>query len=260
VTKRARYIFALLIWIAAMLAAAPPSHAIDYYEIQIYDTDTAPVGHLTLELHSNTTTTATGQLAKSQTDVYQIHETVEGTYGVLRWLEVGQYFCTAKLSNGDYEYSGSRTKVHFGIPQTFEWPVQFGGNIELDYMRHAAEENPLTLELRPIAGANYKDFRLVTDFAFIDPFSGPGAHRGMQFDPSGMLVYKLSDWLSPAVEYYGDMGSIQPLAKVQEQQHYIVPALNFDFIPRLELNLGVGIGLTRASNGIFLKSIVGWTF
>ena len=91
-------------------------------------------------------------------DVYQVHETVEGTYGVLRWLEVGQYFCTAKLSNGDYEYSGSRTKVHFGIPQTFEWPVQFGGNIELDYMRHAAEENPLTLELRPIAGANYRDF------------------------------------------------------------------------------------------------------
>ena len=157
--------------------------------------DTTPAGHLQLELHSNTTSTATGQLAKSQMDVYQVHETVEATYGVLRWLEVGQYFCTAKLSNGDYEYSGSRTKVHFGIPQTFEWPVQFGGNVELDYMRHAAEENPTTLELRPIAGANYKAFRLVGNFAFEDPFSGPGTHHGMQFDPSGMLVYKLNDWL-----------------------------------------------------------------
>ncbi|MGC2277029.1 MAG: hypothetical protein WA571_13530 [Candidatus Binatus sp.] len=56
------------------------------------------------------------------------------------------------------------------------------------------------------------------------------------------------------------MGSIQPLAKVDEQQRYIVPALNFYLLPQLELNLGVGIGLTRASNGIFLKSIVGWTF
>ena len=255
-----RHIFTLLVLMAAMLVDARASRAIDFYEIQIYDTDTAPVGHLTLELHSNTTSTATGKLAKSQTDVYQIHETVEGTYGVLRWLEVGQYFATAKLSNGDYEYSGSRTKVHFGIPQTFEWPVQFGGNIELDYMRHAAEENPTTLELRPIAGANIKKFRLVGNFAFEDPFSGPGAHHGMQFDPSGMLVYKLNDWLSPAVEYYGDMGSIQPLAKVQEQQHFIVPTLNFYVIPQLELNLGVGIGLTRASNAVFLKSIVGWTF
>ena len=74
--------------------------------------------------------------------------------------------------------------------------MQFGGNVELDYMRHAAEENPTTLELRPIAGANYKAFRLVGNFAFEDPFSGPGAHHGMQFDPSGMLVYKLNDWLS----------------------------------------------------------------
>jgi hypothetical protein len=260
VIRLVRHRFAIALGIVAMLAVARPSHAIDFYEIQIYDTYTAPVGHLTLELHSNTTTTATGQLAKSQSDVYQIHETVEGTYGVLRWLEVGQYLDTAKLSNGNYEYTGARTKVHFGIPQTFEWPVQFGGNIEFDYVRQAAEQNPLTLELRPIVGTSFKGFRLVGNFAFVDPFSGPGAHRGFQFNPSGELIYKLNRWLSPAVEYYGDMGSIQPLAKVQEQQHFIVPALNFDFIPQLELNLGVGIGVTRASNGVFLKSIVGWTF
>lgn len=253
-------ILGLFVGIVAMFVGPPPSCAIDFYEIQIYDTDTAPVGHLTLELHSNTTSTATGQLAKNQIDLYQIHETLESTYGVLRWLEIGQYLATAKLSNGDYEYSGSRTKVHFGIPQTFEWPVQFGGNIELDYMRRAAEENPMTLELRPIVGTSFKGFRLVGDFPFIKPFSGPQTHRGFQFDPSGELLYELNRWVSPALEYYGDMGPIQPLAKVQEQQHFIVPALNFDFMPQLELNFGVGIGLTRASNGVFIKSIVGWTF
>jgi hypothetical protein len=259
-TKLFRHVLTSSICIVAMLAAAHSSFAIDFYEIQIYDTDTAPLGHLVLELHSNTATTATGELAKSQMDVHQIHETLEATYGLLRWLEVGQYFATAKLSNGDYEYSGSRTKVHFGIPQTFEWPVQFGGNIELDYMRRAAEENPFTLELRPIAGASYKAFRLVADFPFIEPFSGPQAHRGFQFDPSGELIYELNRWVSPALEYYGDMGPVQPLEKIQEQQHFIVPALSFYFIPQLELNLGVGLGVTRASDGVFLKSIVGWTF
>jgi hypothetical protein len=258
--KFVRQSIALVACVATILTIATSSHAIDFYEIQIYDTDTEPVGHLTLELHSNSTTTATGKLAKSQMDVYQVHETVEATYGVLRWLEVGQYLATAKLSNGEYEYAGSRTKIHFGIPQTFEWPVQFGGNVELDYMRHGTEENPTTLELRPIAGASFKKFRLVGNFAFEDPFSGRGAHRGFQFNPSGMLVYDLNRWVSPAVEYYGDMGSIQPLAKVQDQQHFVVPTLNFHFIPQLELNLGVGFGVTRASNGVFLKSIVGWTF
>ena len=253
-------ILTLCVCVIAMLADARPSHAIDFYEIQIYDTDTTPQGHLTLELHSNTTTTATGQLAKSQMNAHQIHETLEATYGLLRWVEVGQYFATAKLSNGEYEYAGSRTKIHFGIPQTFDWPVQFGANIEFDYMRRAAEENPTTLELRPIVGTSYKKFRLVANLAFEDPFSGPGAHRGFQFDPSGELVYELNHWVSPALEYYGDMGSIQPLAKVQDQQHFIVPTLNFHFLPQLEVNLGVGFGVTRASNGVFLKSIVGWTF
>jgi len=260
VTKYVRHIFALSVCIAAMLAVARPSHAIDFYEIEIYDTDTAPAGHLALELHSNTTSTATGQLAKSEMDVHQVHETLEGSYGLVSWLEVGQYLATAKLSNGDYEYSGSRTKVHFAVPQTFEWPVQFGANIELDYMRRAAEENPLSLELRPIAGASYKGFRLVGNFAFEKPFNGPQTHRGVQIEPSGELLYALNHWVSPALEYYGDMGPIQPLEKAQEQQHFIVPALNFDFIAQLELNLGVGIGVTRASHGIFLKSIVGWTF
>jgi hypothetical protein len=56
------------------------------------------------------------------------------------------------------------------------------------------------------------------------------------------------------------MGAIAALPSVARQQHFIVPAANLNLIDRLELNLGVGIGLTRASNGVFLKSIVGWTF
>jgi hypothetical protein len=246
--------------IAAALVGTREARAIDFYEIQIYDTDTAPVGHLTLELHSNSTATATGELAKGEMDVYQVHETVEGTFGVLHWLEIGQYLCTAVFPGDSYQYSGSRSKIHFGIPQTFEWPVQFGGNIELDYMRQQAEENPFNLELRPIVGASYKDFRFVANLALEKPFRGPQTHDGFQFDPSGEVAYKLNRWVSPAVEYYGDMGPIQPLPSLQKQQHFLVPALNFDLLPQLELNFGVGVGLTNASDGVFVKSIVGWTF
>jgi hypothetical protein len=235
--------------------------AIDFYEIQIYPTETDPQYHLQVELHSNSTTTAVGHRAKDQIDPYQIHETIETTYGLLPWLEVGQYFCTAKLDNGHYEYAGSRSKVHFNIPQTFEWPVSFGGNIELDYMRRAAEDQPLTLELRPIAETHYRGFTLVVNMPFEKPFSGPGTHKGVSLSPQGELEYdKLFWWLSPGVEYYGDIGAIRSLPGAQQQQHFIVPALNFHFVEQLELNIGVGIGLTRASNGTIVKTIVGWTF
>jgi hypothetical protein len=254
------YLCGMAIEVAVAFVFVPAAHAIDFYEIQIYDTNTAPMGHLELELHSNSVTTATGEQAKEAMDVYQVHETVEGTFGVLRWLEIGQYFCTAVFPADGYQYSGSRSKIHFGIPQTFDWPVQFGGNIELDYMRRQAEENPLNLELRSIVGASYKGFRFVVNLALEKPFRGPQTHDGFQFDPSGEVVYELNKWVSPAVEYYGDMGPIRPLPSLQDQQHFIVPALNFDLLPQLELNFGVGIGLTDASDGVFIKSIVGWTF
>ena len=253
---------AALIAIAVTLVfAAGNAHAIDFYEIQIYPTETAPVGHLQLELHSNSVTTATGVEAREQINPYQIHETLEATYGVLAWGEIGQYFATVRLDNGNYEYAGSRSKFHFGIPQTMDWPVSFGGNLEFDYMRRAAEENPMTFEMRPIAETRIGRLTIIGNFAFEKPFSGPGTHKGVTFDPSGEVEYdKLLWWLSPAVEYYGDMGALSHLPGVQTQQHFIVPAFNFDLIDRMELNLGVGFGLTRASNGTFVKSIVGWTF
>jgi hypothetical protein len=255
--RRLTMTIAAVTWV---IASASRAQAIDFYEIQIYDIYTTPPWHLTLELHSNTVNTATGVAAKEALHPYQIHETLEATYGILQWLEIGQYFATAKLGAGNYEYAGSRTKCHFGIPQTFDWPIRFGGNVQLDYMRFAAEENPFSLELRPIVETSIGKFTIVGNFPFSDPFNGPGAHKGFQFSPSGEIVYDLSRWGAPAIEYYGDMGAIAALPSVQRQQHFIVPTANLYLIDRLELNLGVGIGLTRASNGVFLKSIVGWTF
>lgn len=46
----------------------------------------------------------------------------------------------------------------------------------------------------------------------------------------------------------------------QQQRHFIVPTINLDLLKQLEINLGVAIGITKASNGVFLKSIIGWTF
>ena len=119
----------------------------------------------------------------------------------------------------------------------------------------------MTLEIRPIAESHFGKLTVIANFAFEKPFSGPGTHKGVTFEPSGEVEYnRLLWWLSPAVEYYGDMGALSGLPGVQSQQHFIVPALNFDLLGQLEMNLGVGIGLTRASNGTFVKSILGWTF
>ena len=72
-------------------------------------------------------------------------------------------------------------------------------------MRHAAEENPLTLELRPILETDYRKFTLVANFAFEKPFSGPGTHKRMTLAPSGEITYDLFPSLTAVVDYYGDL-------------------------------------------------------
>jgi len=125
-------------------------------------------------------------------------------------------------------------------------------------MRKAAEDQPFTLEMRPIAESRIGKVLIVANMPFEKPFSGPGTHKGVTLSPQGEVMYEgIFGWLSPAVEYYGDMGAIRSLTGVQNQQQFIVPTLNFDFIPQLELNLGVGFGMTRASNGTFVKTIIG---
>jgi hypothetical protein len=59
-----------------LLLGATPAMAIDFYEIQIYGTDTTPQNALELELHSNSVTTATGVEAHQQLMPYQIHQTI----------------------------------------------------------------------------------------------------------------------------------------------------------------------------------------
>ena len=107
-------------------------------------------------------------------------------------------------------------------------------------MRFAAEDNPLTLEMRPILESHVRHLDIVANLAFEKPFKGPGTHQGVQFAPSGEILYDqlYFKWFSPALEYYGDMGAIEHFPSIQIQQHFLVPALNLDLDPRLEINLG----------------------
>ncbi len=234
--------------------------ATDFYELQIYTVDTTPQGHWWLELHPIYVTSATGTEAKQGLPLYQIHNTFELTYGLLPWLEIGQYLCTARLDRGAYEYAGSRTKVHFGVPYTESWPVSFGANIEFQYMRRDAADSPLELDVMPIMQAHLGRFFIVGDFSFNKPFAGPGTHQGVTLEPAGQISYRFNDWLEPALEYYGLIGPLSHIPAADNQQHFLVPSVNLYLMPQLEFNFGYGVGLTRGSLGRFFKGTLGWLF
>ncbi|MGH7905372.1 MAG: hypothetical protein ACREP6_01970, partial [Candidatus Binataceae bacterium] len=170
-------LYSLAPMLMALIAFAGTADATDFYELQIYYVQTTPRHHVELELHSSSITSGTGEEAFKSLPVYQIHNTIEATYGLLPWLEIGQYLCTARLDQGTYEYAGGRSKVHFGIPQTESWPIAFGMNLEVDYMRRAAVNDPLTFEVMPIVQIPWGKALLVGNFTFSKQFAGPGTHQ-----------------------------------------------------------------------------------
>ncbi|MHB8382002.1 MAG: hypothetical protein ACYDC3_06640 [Candidatus Binataceae bacterium] len=263
VTKYFRPIFVIAvmamstIWIGALRGVA---FATDFYELQMYTADTVPEGHLMLELHTNDLVAAQGE-ARQALPIYQYHNTFEFTYGLLPWLEVGQYICTGELGAGQYEYAGGRSKVHFGIPQTEAWPIQFGANIEFQYMRRAAVSDPLNIEFMPIVQGYLGHFFLVANPAVEKQFAGPGTHAGISFGPSAAVSYRLFgkwDWLEPALEYYGDTGAVTNTEEYNQQQQFIVPGFNLYLDPRFEFNFGVGFGVPGTLSGQFVKATIGW--
>lgn len=248
-----------------LMAAIIPSRrafASDFYELQIYTNSTVPQGHLMVELHSNDLTAAQGR-GREELPVYQYHNTFEFTYGALPWLEVGQYVCTGDLGDGHYEYAGSRSKLHFSIPQTADWPISFGGNLEFQYMRSAAVDDPLNLEFMPIMQGYLGHFFLVANLGFEKQFSGPGTHEGIGFGPAAAILYRLRGemrWLEPALEYYGELGPLTNIYGFNQQQEFIVPGFNLYLVRQLEFNFGVGVGLPGTLQAQFVKGTIGWTF
>jgi hypothetical protein len=62
------------------------------------------------------------------------------------------------------------------------------------------------------------------------------------------------------LEYYGDLGGLFDPAPLRAQQHYVYEVANLLAVRGLELNAGVGEGLTAASNALTVKIILGRAF
>ena len=73
-----------------------------------------------------------------------------------------------------------------------------------------------------------------------------------------------SDWVGRVVaigvEYYASIGPIARPAAWNDQSHYLYEAVDLLGIRNFELNVGIGEGLTGASNAVVAKLIVGYAW
>jgi hypothetical protein len=75
-----------------------------------------------------------------------------------------------------------------------------------------------------------------------------------------MAVFKLFELASVGVEYYGNLGPFSGFASGREQEHYIFEVFNLLAVSHIEINAGIGEGLTVGSNPLTVKMIVGYSW
>jgi len=198
---------------------------VDAYEIQVYDGSANDPGHPGIELHANRDNRAR-----------ETHLTLEPSLGITRSWELGAYLQTAFVEDGSYHYEGVklRSKHVFRIDR-----VRVGANFEI-----AREPDGWGGEIRPILAWEGKWLALAVNP--IVSFDG-----GPAFEPAGFARLKIADAIAIGPEYYGSFAT---------NEHYVFETIDLIAIEKLELQFGLGQGLSPDSHPLIGKMIAGVTF
>jgi hypothetical protein len=247
--------------LTALLGCAWPAAAQDNYEIQVYPWETVEKGHTMLELHSN----YTFEGSKSKSDGlnptnHQLHETIEITHGFTDWFETGFYIFTSAQNGDGWDYVGSHIRPRVRVPKSWKWPVGVSLSQEFGYQRRKFSTDTWTYELRPIVDKQLGRWYFAFNPAFDKSFHGPGENQGFTFSPNFKFSYDFTKKVSGGIEYYGSLGPVTGFDPVAQQQQQIFPAIDLNLSPKWEVNFGLGIGVTRSTDHLIAKMILGDRF
>jgi hypothetical protein len=240
-----------------------PARAVDPFEIQVYDGTANPPGVPGLELHVNTV--ALGLTKSPSPPEYpenqQSHFTLEPSLGLFSWWELGGYFETALRGDETFDYAGLKLRNKFVTPPRWDAHWRLGLNIEFSLLPEGYDRDRWGNELRPIAAWENERLELVVDPIVDSSLAGPDASAGPTFQPCLMAVYKVQETVSFGFEYYTNLGPFsRGLLPLREEEHYLYEVFNLLSVKRLEVNAGVGEGLTAGTNQLIFKMILGYTW
>ncbi len=253
--------FLRIAWIAAILFSAAAACAQDNYEVQVYGSDTVPKGTTMVELHSNFTAEGRRQTVDGvlPTD-HAFHETLEITHGFTPWFETGFYVFTAARSGYGWQWVGDHIRPRIAVPEKWKWPVGVGLSTEIGYQRRDFSADTWTVELRPIVDKKLGRWYLTFNPTVDKSLHGENAGLGWEFSPNAKFSYDVVKAASLGVEYYGSLGPIGNFDPVSQQEQQILPAVDLNLSPKWEVNFGVGVGVTRGTDHLLIKLILGRRF
>jgi hypothetical protein len=243
-------------FLAATLLLSPlAARATD--EIQLYNADIAEVGQWTIQQHLNYAFDGRKQpdFPGGLVPNHALNGTPEFAYGIFNWWELGFYLPFA-VSDGQLLSNGAKFRNLFVVPNADKRDFFYGVNFEFSYNLPRFSQQIYAMEIRPILGWRNKDWEFIVN-PIVDMSFGAGGET--DFLPAARLARKLGEDFFVGAEYYSDLGQIGNFLPLQEQQHTLFAVTDFK-VGVVDVELGLGYGLTPGSDRLIAKTIVGYAF
>ncbi|HXZ14112.1 MAG TPA: hypothetical protein VEG64_17130 [Candidatus Sulfotelmatobacter sp.] len=248
---------------AFMLLVGVPRRAAaqDNYEIQVYEYETVEPGHTMVELHSNFTIEGSKQITDGLYPTnHSEHETLEITHGFTEWFETGLYIFSSIHSGQGWQWVGSHIRPRVRVPEKWHWPVGVSLSTELGYQRRQFSVDTWTWEIRPIVDQKIGRWYWAVNPSLERAWHGPDIRQGVGFSPSFKFSYDFTPKIAGGIEYYGSVGPVTGFDPVSQQMHQVFPTVDLNVAPQWEINFGLGVGMTRSTDHLIAKMILGYRF
>jgi hypothetical protein len=248
----------LLAHLAIVVVAANlvrPAHAVD--EIQVYNAEVAKVGQWTIQQHLNYTLQGrkTPDFPGGLISNHALNGTPELAYGITDWWELG-FYAPFAVSQGQFLSNGGKIRNLFVTPDAEKRNFFYGVNFEFSYETPRFAQTRYAIEIRPIIGVRNKEWEFIVN-PIVDVSIGKLGEA--DFAPAARLARNLGEDRFVGIEYYADLGQIGKFLPLSQQSHQIFAVTDFR-LGELDVNLGIGSGLTPGSDRLVTKAIVGYAF
>ena len=242
-----------LLALGAALITIPAIALAQTDEIQVYDGGIADPGAVNLTWHNNYTPRGLkdpafpGGLINNQ----NLNGVTEWAWGVTDWFEAGLYMPLYSFSEDrGPTINGGKIRFLFTAPHADNRRFFYAVNFEFSYNSKHWDPRTYTSEIRPIIGVHLHPVDIIVN-PILDN-SWYGGFKSLDFAPATRVAYNLNDRSAVAIEEYADMGPLRRFYPASEQFHQVYGV--FDRKTKFaEIEAGVGIGLTGASDKVTLK-------
>jgi len=237
----------------ATLLAATPAAAGVFDDVQVFDGRIAEPGgfdfnqHLVFGRQGRSGDGAPRNGAVAVTEI---------GYVTAPWHEVAVYIPVAKEFSGDVFGGGFKLRNSFVLPGAGERPVAWGFDVELRHQSYRFSEADWAVVLRPIFDLRDGPWQLI-----LNPTVGvPFGRGGPAFTPAVRGVRQVAEKVWLGLEHDMDFGRVNRFETTAKQAHQLFVTTDWQLKDSLAIQVGVGHGLTHASDRWIGKVILSFEF